>query len=594
MFDRLKKWISIKKSQNARMILLLSIIGFNIMLWFVSSLVTYIIDPSLYGSIVGSLWNSGITWMLEPGFYDPTVGVPIRIISIIVIITSMITFSGGIIAYVANLFSSIIEHARQGRNELFIYDHILILNWNSKALELIADYRYDDLVTDIVVLSNLDKGLIETQIKGKLYDLNQRSTIKHMNIIVKEGDVYSKHDLDKVCLEQAKTIIILSSESQSKDDKLQNPDILSIKSLMLIANSKLKPHQTIIVEIRNEATVPLITDKIARDLGHVEQIIPILPDEMLGRLIAQTILYPALNNVFQELFSFQGMEFYSSQEKKFDDVYQSNPYAIPIFNRNGYLYLLAGSEKDTRMHRDTKLAMPRNISINKALKYPETTIVIFGNNNKLKFILDSLKWFEADANTKVNVTLVPGNDPLTIKEHLDGISKIDTILVLSDDFLEPKDYDSDVLITLLMIQEIAKAHNAKIVLELLNPRHYDIAKSYNIDNTIISNQYISRIITQLSKNRSLYPLYVELLTYDSDNTSYEIYTFPVKEFILDKFPISFSSQTELIHSIYDNSEHEFMPIGYIKDNKLRIFSGNMDKIEEIILDNLDMLVVVCK
>lgn len=506
----------------------------------------------------------------------------------------MITFSGGIIAYVASLFSSIIEHSRQGRNDLFIYDHILILNWNSKALELIADYRYDDSITDIVVLSNLDKDLIETQIKGKLYDVSQRSNIKHMNIIVKEGDVYSKHDLDKVCLEQAKTIIILSNESLSKDEKLQNPDILSIKSLMLIANSKLNPQQTIIVEIRNESTLPLITDKIAKELGRVDQIIPILPDEMLGRLIAQTILYPALNNVFQELFSFQGMEFYSSQKESFDNVYQNNPYVVPIFNRNGFLYMLAGSEKDTLKHRDSKLEISKSININKAMKYPETTIVIFGKNNKLKFILDSLKWFEADANTKVNVTLVPANDPKTIKDHLDGILKIDTILVLSDDFLEPKDYDSDVLITLLMIQDIAKTHNAKIVLELLNPRHYDIAKSYNIDNTIISNQYISRIITQLSKNRSLFPLYVELLTYDSDNTSYEIYTFPAKELILDDFPLNFSSQTELIHSIYENSDKEFMPIGYIKDNQLRIFSDNMDRIEEIIICSTDMLVVVCK
>jgi len=119
MFERLKKWISIKKSQNARL-LLLGIIAFNLLLWLISSLVTFLIDPDLNGSIIGALWNTGITWMMDPGFYDPDVSFPIKLISIFVIITSMITFSGGIIAYVANLFASIIEHSRSGKNQLYV------------------------------------------------------------------------------------------------------------------------------------------------------------------------------------------------------------------------------------------------------------------------------------------------------------------------------------------------------------------------------------------------------------------------------------------------------------------------------------------
>lgn len=77
--------------------------------------------------------------MLEPEFYDPNVDYSIRIFSIFVILTSMITFSGGIIGYVASWFSSIIEQSEVGKNKLFIYDHILILNWNAKAVELISD-----------------------------------------------------------------------------------------------------------------------------------------------------------------------------------------------------------------------------------------------------------------------------------------------------------------------------------------------------------------------------------------------------------------------------------------------------------------------
>lgn len=167
----IKRYLSIAKEKHTRMLILLVIVGFNILLWFSSSLLAYILSPNHYGDILSALWQSGITWMLEPGFYDPAVDYSIRVLSIIVILTSMITFSGGIIGYVASLFSSIIENAESGQSELYIYDHILILNWNPKALELITDYCFDDETTYIVVLSSHEKKTIEMDIEKKLYDL---------------------------------------------------------------------------------------------------------------------------------------------------------------------------------------------------------------------------------------------------------------------------------------------------------------------------------------------------------------------------------------------------------------------------------------
>lgn len=155
--NRFKMWLSIKKDQNARGIILIGIVLFNVMLWLVSSLLAFVIAPGHYGSVVAALWESGITWMLEPGFYDPTVSYAIRVISIVVILTSMITFTGGIIGYVGNVFSSIIDNARAGKNKLTLSDHILILNWNYKGLELVADYLYDDDTNVVVILSNQPK-----------------------------------------------------------------------------------------------------------------------------------------------------------------------------------------------------------------------------------------------------------------------------------------------------------------------------------------------------------------------------------------------------------------------------------------------------
>ena len=63
-------------------------------------------------------------------------------------------------------------------------------------------------------------------------------------------------------------------------------------------------------------------------------------------------------------------------------------------------------------------------------------------NQKLPFILDSLNLFQKEDQIKINVTLIDSNDRLTIEAHVKEIKKIDTILILSEEFLEPKAYDS--------------------------------------------------------------------------------------------------------------------------------------------------------
>ncbi|MBE0701291.1 MAG: hypothetical protein IH571_06360 [Acholeplasmataceae bacterium] len=597
MFKKIRKWVSIKKDQNARGLLLIGIVGFNVCLWFFSSILAFILAPGTYESVARALWESGITWMLEPGFYDPSVAYSIRIISIVVILTSMITFSGGIIGYVASLFSSIIETARQGKGKMYIYDHILILNWNNKALELIADYRYDEQTTNIVVLSGDDKEEIDKAIKRKLYDTGKHQAKMKLNVIVRQGEVFSKSDLMDVCIEDAKTIIILSDEDLGAIDAEKHSDILAMKTLMLVSNLNIKPEQTIIVEVKQQQTINLIKDKIGVNKELKDQIIPILPDELMGRLIAQTILMPDLNWVYQELFSFEGAEFYTVDGIEAEDYITQYPYAIPIYTHDNRLYVLSENEKQMMLKRDKPLSSYQKLEINNKTRYQDKTLLIFGKNNKLEYILDSIRLYERENKTKINVSFIESNEASDIELHTKDLEKIDTILILSNDYLEPKHYDSDVLVTLLMTQEIAKKHHAEIVIELLDPRHFDIAQSYNIKNTIISNEYISRLITQLSKNRHLYFLYEDLLTYDPEDSleeTYEVYAYKAKDIFQNPLPMSFSSKAEFIYSCYMSGNKNYMMIGWIQNGVIEIFKGNLDQKKDMVIHPDDTIITICK
>ena len=591
MYNRFRKWLSIKKNQNARGIILVFIILFNILLWLISSLIAYLIQPSLYGNVVKALWSSGITWMLEPGFYDPTVPVAIRVISIIVILLSMITFTGGIIGYVANFFSNIIDNAKQGKNKLFVYDHILILNWNYKALELIADYRYDDDTNTIVILSDRPKEDIEEDIKRKFYRKEQ----KKMDIIVREGEVFSKHDLMDVCIEKAKTIMILADEQDHQS--AAHLDMLAMKTLMLVAHLNLSDHQTILIEVKKQKSISLIKDYIAKNTSRSHQILPLLPDELMGRLIAQTLLMPTLHKVYHELFSFEGAEFYTLPKQNPREFMESHHKAIPIYTLNDHLYVLSESFECIKEKRDQPLHSYTPLKFHHESRYHKKHIVIFGKNQKLPYILDSIKLYERENKTEVKVSLVESNEAKDIEIFMDSNEKIDHIVILSEDHLSPEEFDSDVLLTLLMTQELAKKHHAEIIIELLDPRHFDIAQSYNVNNTIISNEYVSHMMTQLSKNRHLYDLFIDLLTYDacdSEDETYEVYAYPAKHILSTTLPLMFKSKAEMIYSFYMSGEQSYILIGISKKNHSEIFKGDLDIEEEITIEEDDELILICK
>lgn len=590
--NRIKRWLSIKKNKNARLFLLLGLVLFNFALWICSSFVAYLISPVEYGSnIIVAFWRSGITWMMDPGFYAVEGNIGLRILSIAVIIVSMISFSGGIIAYVASLFSSIIENSEKGKGKLYIFNHVLILNWNAKALELIADYLYDDSVNNVVILSDCDKAEVEKMIRRKLYGIPKERKAK-LNVIVKEGDVFSQSDLNNVCIDNSSSIIILAPMDEVDD---ATADMSVIKTLMLVANCELSKKQTIILETKKDDTAKLVREKISKTLGIEDRIISIQPDEMMGRLIAQTLLYPEVNNVYQELFSFQGAEFYTLPEEDISEFLQTHDKCIPIYNLNGCMYVLGNNKNDLASIRNAPLGEQRKLNLGCEELYKDRNILIFGGNNKLRFIVESLKLYEKDSGCKVNLTFVSSNDAETIKNSVKDIRKIDSILILSSDKLEKKDYDSDVLLTLLMIQDIAKLHKSDIIIELLEPKHFDIAQSYNIKNTIISNRYISRIMTQVSKDSRLLAIFLDLLSYDDDTQkSYEVYTFPAADFLCEKLPMSFSSQSELVASCYYSSDGKFTVIGHVCEGKTRVFQGNLDNKEELVIHPDDKLIVICE
>jgi len=583
MIYSIKRWFSIQMVKHAHLMILLGIVIFNVVLWLAASLAAFLVDRTDFANYGEALaWC--VAWLLDPGTYNYSTPFAIRLVSVIVIITAMVTFSGGIIAYVANLFSTIVEDSKKGKGRLYLKDHIVILNWSSEAPEIICDFSCRDEKEDIVVLSSNDRDTIEKQVKNKAFE--QKRNLRNCNLIARTGSVFSEATLDSVGIKDAKTIIILRDESQ-KGISDEDADIISLKAMMMALSEIKRPEQTVIIEVARKETA----DLIRADRTRTGQVIPIIARELMGHLIAQTILVPDINNVYSELFSYEGAEFYEIphiEEKKAIEIYNS---IVPM-EENGHSFALSEGVKNLRRIRKGKLPAPRLLHMKKPLEGESRNVIVFGKSTKRPYIEESIRHFSLDCGEKTDIRFIAETTPQLIYEMIEKTPAVKTIVILSDDSLPEDHLDSNVLFTLLLIKDITKERKITVIVEILNQLHQEISKRYNVDNIIVSTTYVSHMITQISENRALFPLFEDLLTYDEEkDVSYEIYTYEAGELFAEPLPLRFGARSEFINSVYVSSKERMIPIGFIHEDRFQLFKGNLDK-EGLMLEKGDRIIAI--
>ena len=147
MKRKLSEWISIHVAKKPGRVLLLGILLFNIVFLIISALV--ISSFSLSGTEKMSLFKAAfctVTMILDPGCVQFAVedigktGVVVAVTCLVIILIGMISFTGAVIGYITNYISNFIENANAGGRELKASNHFVILNWNTRASEIVNDH----------------------------------------------------------------------------------------------------------------------------------------------------------------------------------------------------------------------------------------------------------------------------------------------------------------------------------------------------------------------------------------------------------------------------------------------------------------------
>jgi len=412
-------------------------------------------------------------------------------------------------------------------------------------------------------------------------------------------------------------------------------------------------NQKIIVEIDDDWTMELVNKIVlTKQVKGKCDITPIRVNKILGEILSQFSLMPELNLVYRELFSNKGMAFYSRELKANDIEYnvsymKNHIHAIPLTcmddGEKSYYYYAAEHEKEIDK-LDVVKESTYSVAMNKEYKMAKKNILILGHNSKCKDIMEGFdsfrgEWHFNDGTEIVQIVVIDDKKNLEkmnyykdypyvtktveadifdkdiiineinafINEHEDNIS----ILILSDDSVLSENIDATALANLIYVRDIVRERKSKnpefnpekidIVVEILNPKNHDIVTSYSINNVVISNRYISKMITQISEKESMFDFYNDILTYDSEdaevNDSKEIYVKSVEDFFVE-IPKP-TTADELIRAVYnasieDNSgdiQHESVVLGYVKSTGgLVLFSGNQKKIN-VSLEPKDKLII---
>ena len=335
MFKKLKEWISVQLVKNPGRMVLAGILLFNIVFFFIASGI--ISALSLKGTESMSFIEAAfctITMILDPGCISfvvsdiGTAGVTITIVCVVIVVVGMISFTGAVIGYVTNYISNFIENANAGKRKLYLSNHFVLINWNSRASEIVNDMLYTEKKQRVVVLVPDRKQEIEKEIEERLADtiaqenkavmekykdlgyfarkraIRKNRFKRNVTVLVREGDVFSSKQLRDIALDKARSIIVLEGdingssckyETAERKNEMGKGNSLTVKTLMQVADitaaESSADNQRIIVEITDVWTWDIVSKIIkAKQVEGKCNIIPVRVNEVLGQILSQFCL----------------------------------------------------------------------------------------------------------------------------------------------------------------------------------------------------------------------------------------------------------------------------------------------------------------
>jgi voltage-gated potassium channel Kch len=575
-------------------------------------------------SLVEAFWQSLMREM-DPGTLAGDLGWPMRIVMLAVTLSGILIFSA-LIGVLSSGLDAKLDELRKGRSRVLEKDHTIIFNWSPSIFDVISELviaNESRRRPRIVVMSGKDKVEMEDEIADKVPDL------KNTRIVCRSGDPTDLFDINIVNPQDARSIIILSPET---DD----PDSCVIKTILAVVNdpARREARYLIAAEIREQQNA-----EVARVVGGNEVQL-VLADDLLSRIVAQSMRQPGLSAVYTELLDFDGCEIYTADQpelvgKSFgeaifsyqtstliglcgaDGVVSLNPPMDTMIVEGMKAIVIAEDDSEIEIRergRPTELAGPPPAPPTLA---PSERTLMLGWNRRGPMIALELSRYVAPG----SLLTIAADTPELEAEH-DGLvlagdnlrvelKRIDTsrrgeiealdptaydhVLVLGySDHMAAQPADTRTLVTLLHLRRIGEASNKAInvVSEMIDVRNRELAEVAKIDDFVVSNKLVSLMLAQASENEHLEEIFRDLL----DEQGSEICLRPAADYVRLGETLSFYEVTEAARRRGEVAIGHHVPANASPDDARRMggIVINVSKAEPLTYTANDRIVVLAR
>ncbi len=472
-----------------------------------------------------------------------------------------------LIGLVSSTIGEKIDDLRKGRSPVIDEGHTLILGYGEKVFTLLRELREANLnqrSAGVVILSEADKEEVENAVRERMGDM------KTTRVIVRQGSPFSPTDLKKVGAGRAKSIVVLASDADPTDDAVPGQaDMGAIKTLLALRRVPgALTHNHATIELL-EGSRKNVVERLGA--GGVEVV---AMQDTLSRLMVQTVRQRGVAEVYRNLLSYEGSEFYfhafpqldgqpfSTAQWRLKDAVAVgvrrveadgqvrcvlNPPEDFVLRREDQLLVLA-EDDDTfsLLPTERQVQIPAGFEgATPAPRKPERILICgFGDS-----VRDVLREFDNYVLPGSEVCLMPGRSKEEVAEVLDvrqlqvknlslkfvegdpvspealrpltrlGFS---AALIVADDRFEAQEADARTVISVLLLRELFSGgaeRPPRIISEILDPRTKDLLETDGAADFVVSSEITSMLLAQVSERRELNAVFADL--FDSDGN--EIY-----------------------------------------------------------------------
>ena len=510
-------------------------------------------------SFVEAFWQSLMREM-DPGTLAGDAGWPMRIVMLAVTLSGILIFSA-LIGVLSTGLEGKLDELRKGRSRVLEKDHTIIFNWSPSIFDVISELviaNESRRRPRIVVMSDKDKVEMEDEIADKV------PNTKNTRIICRSGDPTDLFDINIVNPQDARSIIILSPENE-------DPDSCVIKTILALVNDPARREERYLIaaEIREAQNA-----EVARVVGGAEVQL-VLADDLLSRIVAQSMRQPGLSAVYTELLDFDGCEIYTTEQPELvgktfgeaifsyetssliglcgvDGIVSLNPPMETMIEEGMKAILIAEDDDEIEVKEREAAARPPSPPAPPVPVAPAERTLVLGWNRRGPMIALELSRYVAPGSLLTIAAdtpelaqdfegLVLAGDNLRVEmkridtsrrpeiEALDPTG-YDHILVLGySDHMAAQPADTRTLVTLLHLRRIAEEAGKPIsvVSEMIDVRNRELAEVARIDDFVVSNKLVSLMLAQASENEHLEEIFRDLL----DEEGSEICLRPAADYV---------------------------------------------------------------